>query len=61
VSEQPTNGTNAYRLGLAEKRLEEVEHKVDRLILAIVGASLTFTISALVFAITLVASGGGSP
>jgi hypothetical protein len=57
MSEPSNGGTIAWRLAKLEKTVEELDRKVDRLTMSIVGAALTFAISVGVFAITLLASG----
>lgn len=60
TEQQTPNGqTLAYRVGQLEITVRELERKVDRLIMAIVGASLSFTVGIGVFAITLLTQKGG--
>ena len=53
----PINGTLAYRVTIMEKALLELQKKVDRLTMAIVGASLSFAVGVGVFAVTLLNQG----
>lgn len=55
MSEQP-NGTTAWRLGQVEKSIEELERKVDRLTMSIVGGAIMVAVSVIVFAITYLAN-----
>ena len=48
----PPDETTAYRIGLLEKKIGELEGKVDRLLWALVTLSLTLAGSAIVFVIT---------
>lgn len=54
----PNGGTVTWRLGQLENTVAELERKVDRLIMAIVGASLSFTVGIGVFAITILTQKG---
>ena len=54
----PANGTVAWRLAQLEKTVEELERKVDRLVMAVTGAALMFAVSVAVFAFTVLAGGG---
>lgn len=49
----PVDGTTTYRIQLLEKKIEELESKVDRLLWALVTMSLTLAGSAVVFVITV--------
>lgn len=64
----PTNGTIAYRVGRLESELEHLEEKVDRrldnieqqvrkLMWSIIAGSITLAVSALVVAVSI-ANGG---
>lgn len=61
MTEPPGNGTVSWRLKELEKAVLNLEahmdrlgSKLDRLMMALVGASLTVAISVIVFAITFV-------
>ena len=56
-SQMSGNGAVAWRLAQLEKTVEELERKLDRLTMAIVGAALTFAIGVGVFAVTLLTAG----
>lgn len=47
----------AWRIGQLEKQVDELQSKLDKLTIAIVGAALTFALSVGVFAITIVTTG----
>jgi hypothetical protein len=49
---ETTNGT-AWRLAKLEEAVHELGRKFDRLMMAVVGASLTIAVSAIVFIITV--------
>jgi len=55
----PTNGTVAWRIAALERTVADLERKVDRLIMSIVGAALTFTVGVGVFAITVLTQHAG--
>jgi hypothetical protein len=57
VSDIPANGTIPWRLQQLEKQVEELERKVDRLTMSIVGGAVMVTVSVIVFALTYLASG----
>jgi hypothetical protein len=57
VTELPGNGTALWRLTQLEKKVEELERKVDRLTMSIVGGAIMVAVSVTVFAITFLASG----
>ena len=55
----PGNGTLAYRVDRLEEQerdrrdeIKELKDRVDRLIMSVIGAGLTFTVSIIVLAIT---------
>jgi hypothetical protein len=68
LSATPDNGTSRYRLEQVEKRFDrfesqvdtrfkELDAKLDRLTIAIVGGSITVAVSVIVFTVTYLASG----
>lgn len=60
MSDLPNGSTLQYRVHQLEETVRSLEEKVDKLVLAIVGAALTFAVGVAVFAITLASTRGRS-
>lgn len=58
MTDEPSNGTVQWRLKELENKVRDLEEKVDKLVLALITASLMITVSVAVFAITVIATGG---